>query len=101
ERSERSERPEWSERPERSELVRFDREILAEWCPGTAAAECAELTPEHAPRQDQRGHAQRGAAGHEGDDDDVPQRPVVVEPREVEGVQAVIQPALHPVLRAV
>jgi len=53
--------------------------------------------PRDAPREHERRDADRRSAEHEPDHEHIPQRTMVVEPRQIERVQAVIQPALRPV----
>ena len=55
----------------------------------------------HAPREHERRHAERRPTRHETNDDNVPQRPVIVEPWEIEGVEPMVEPPTHPVTRAV
>src|SRR5262245_3637269 len=43
--------------------------------------------------------AEHRTAGKQGDDDDVPERPVVVPERKIKAVKAVIQPTLEPLAR--
>src|SRR5438270_14100049 len=56
---------------------------------------------DHLPRKDERRDAEGRSAQHERDDDDVPCGAMIVEPWEVERMQAVIEPARDPAARAV
>src|SRR6185295_4315589 len=78
-----------------------DNEIFAEDIGSRGYTERAQLPPDDTPREDQRCDTQGRATGHECDHDDVPQRTIVVQPWKIEGVQAVIRPAAHPVASAV
>src|SRR5919109_646034 len=62
----------------------------------TVSAFRSGLAPQSPPRRYQGYHAEHGSADAEDDDDDVPQRPPVIQEREVETVQSLIQPSAQP-----
>ena len=63
---------------------------------GPSWDDTAQRPSDHAPREDERRHAQHRSTEHERDYDDVPKRTVVIEPREVQRVQPVVEPAVYP-----
>lgn len=54
------------------------------------------MPPQSMDRRDERGRAQHDAADAERDDDEVPERTTVIQKGEIEAVQTVIEPAVHP-----
>ena len=61
----------------------------------SSSLQSAPVAPQSMDRRNQRRRAQDEAAEAEGDDDDVPERTMVVEKRKVEAVETVIEPAVH------
>src|ERR1051325_5817022 len=50
---------------------------------------------EHLPRERERRDRERGSAEHERDHDDVPRRPVVVQPGKIHRMKSMIQPPIE------
>ena len=59
--------------------------------PLLGANQFRQLSSQYPPGENQRSEAQRCAAKHKRDHDNIPQWPVLVEPREIERMQSVIQ----------
>src|ERR1044071_6860502 len=57
-----------------------------------------QLACQHPPGKHQRRDTNRGSSEQQGDHDDVPEWPVVVEPGEIERMKPVIKPAIHPIV---
>ncbi len=64
-------------------------------------ADSLQLSSEDSPSQYKGRHAQRRAADHECDDDNIPERPMIVKEWEIQGMKAGIQPPVHPIPAAV
>src|SRR5580658_9288902 len=72
-------------------VVSFGTETLKDAAPRDGP----ERSPHYPPAHDDRGDAQRQATQHQRKNDNVPRGPMIVQPREIHRMQAVIKPARH------